>query len=241
MLEIPGRFNGPLDSGNGGYCSGVVAELVGGSTEVSLRSQAPLDRPLAVEEGDGGRGGCSTARRWWRRGGRRAWSNSTSRTGRSRRAAGRDRALPRPVRRPILPLLRLRPGARGLARRPRRKGRGTRPGRVHLDAAKLDGSNDSAVRPEIVWGVLDCPTYFLLRRPPRRGAQHQLPGSLRGAARRPVLAAREHVVIGWSIEAEGRKRRADSAVLTADGETLAVADALLVRGAVDTGQEIASI
>jgi hypothetical protein len=56
-----------------------------------------------------------------------------------------------------------------------------------------------------------------------------------------VLAAREHVVIGWSIEAEGRKRRADSAVLTADGETLAVADALLVRGAVDTGQEIASI
>ena len=29
-VSIPARFNGPLDSGNGGYVSGVVGELVAG-------------------------------------------------------------------------------------------------------------------------------------------------------------------------------------------------------------------
>jgi hypothetical protein len=37
------------------------------------------------------------------------------------------------------------------------------------------------------------------------------------------------VVIAWPIETDGRKRRAGSAVLSAEGETLAVASALLVE------------
>ena len=53
-VEIPGRFNGPLDSGNGGYCSGVVASFVEEPAVVSLLSPAPLDRPLDVAAGDEG-------------------------------------------------------------------------------------------------------------------------------------------------------------------------------------------
>jgi hypothetical protein len=48
-LTIPRRFNGPLDSGNGGFCAGAVAGLLGGRAEVSLRKPVPLDMPLAVE------------------------------------------------------------------------------------------------------------------------------------------------------------------------------------------------
>jgi hypothetical protein len=44
-----------------------------------------------------------------------------------------------------------------------------------------------------------------------------------------VFAGTEHVVVAWPIEAEGRKRHAGSALLSAEGETLAVASALLVE------------
>ena len=37
------------------------------------------------------------------------------------------------------------------------------------------------------------------------------------------------VVIAWPLEVDGRKRRAGSAVLSADGETLAVARALMIE------------
>jgi hypothetical protein len=45
----------------------------------------------------------------------------------------------------------------------------------------------------------------------------------------PVLAGEEHVVIAWPIEADGRKRHAGSAVLSPNGEALAVARALLIE------------
>jgi hypothetical protein len=53
-ITIDGRFNGPEGSANGGYTSGLIAELLGGAAEVTLRSPPPLDRPLAVER-EGGR------------------------------------------------------------------------------------------------------------------------------------------------------------------------------------------
>ena len=53
-LAIPRRFNGPLESGNGGYCSGIVAGFLEGAAEVSLRRPVPLDTPLDVmRENDG--------------------------------------------------------------------------------------------------------------------------------------------------------------------------------------------
>jgi hypothetical protein len=53
-LEIPGRFNGPLQSGNGGYSAGAVAAFLDGAAEVTLRKPVPLDEPLAIErDGDG--------------------------------------------------------------------------------------------------------------------------------------------------------------------------------------------
>ena len=52
-IVIPGRFNGPRDSGNGGYSCGVVGALVGNPAAVSLRAPPPLERELAVERADG--------------------------------------------------------------------------------------------------------------------------------------------------------------------------------------------
>jgi hypothetical protein len=52
-LTIPSRFNGPPQSGNGGYSCGAIAHAVGVPLEVTLRLPPPLDTPLdIVTDGD---------------------------------------------------------------------------------------------------------------------------------------------------------------------------------------------
>ena len=53
-ITIPGRFNGPAASGNGGYVCGAVGSLVDGVAEVTLRSPPPLETPMQVARGDDG-------------------------------------------------------------------------------------------------------------------------------------------------------------------------------------------
>jgi hypothetical protein len=227
-LSIPARFNGPLDSGNGGYCSGVVASFVDGPAEVSLRSPVPLETPLEVVAGESGSV--------------RVLDGETL-VAEARPAAALDLEVPAPV---------ALDGARAAMKRYR--GLDTGPfrccfvcGRAREDAfgvfaGKVEGRDlvasawtppESAadgqghVRPELVWAVLDCPTYFAAYLDDDLG----LSFLVRFAARidAPVIAGREHVAIAWPIESEGRKRRAGSAVMTPEGKVLAVADALLVE------------
>ena len=54
QVTIDRRFRGPPESGHGGYMCGVVAGLVGGTAEVTLRRPPPLDQPLQVTRLDGG-------------------------------------------------------------------------------------------------------------------------------------------------------------------------------------------
>lgn len=88
---------------------------------------------------------------------------------------------------------------------------------------------DGNVRPEIVWAVLDCPTYFATY----VDVDGELP--LAVLARQtahvsgPVPAGEEYVAIAWPIAVDGRKRHAGAAILSARGEVLAAARALLVE------------
>jgi hypothetical protein len=45
----------------------------------------------------------------------------------------------------------------------------------------------------------------------------------------PVVTGEEHMVIAWPIDVDGRKRQAGSAVLSAAGDVLAIARALLIK------------
>ena len=47
-VTIPGRFNGPANSGNGGYVCGLLAAHMDGASEVSLRAPPPLEVPLRL-------------------------------------------------------------------------------------------------------------------------------------------------------------------------------------------------
>ena len=49
-LVVAERYRGPAGSGNGGYTSGLVASLLGGSdVEVTLRVPPPLETPLRID------------------------------------------------------------------------------------------------------------------------------------------------------------------------------------------------
>jgi hypothetical protein len=227
-LRIPRRFNGPLDSGNGGYSSGAVAAFVDGPAEVSLRAPVPLDRPLEVVSEDGGSvrvldGGTLVAD--------------------ARPVTDLGVEVPRPV---------TREQARAAAQRYRAPADGVFSrcfvcGRAREDAfgvfagavedRRVVGSpwtpppwtadDSGAVRPEFVWAVLDCPTYFATYMDEELG-----PGVLARMAARidaPVAMGDESVVIGWPIAVDGRKRHAGSAVLAGDGTVLATARALLIE------------
>jgi hypothetical protein len=227
-VSIPRRFNGPLESGHGGYCSGAIASLLDGAAQVSLRRPVPLDTPLDVtREGDGSV----------------HVLDGVTLVIEGRSAPEFEVEVPAPVS-----PHEARAAARGY--RGRSDGLFSRCfvcGRAREDAfgvfaGGVDGRQlvaspwtpppwtaDAAGRvlPEFVWAVLDCPTYFALYR------NGELPLSvlaqLTARIDGPVTAGEEHVVIAWPMEADGRKRYAGSAVLSSDGEALAVARALLIE------------
>lgn len=223
---IPRRFNGPLDSGNGGYCAGVAAGFLDGVAEASLRRPVPLDTPLDVVREDGAA----------------ALVDGDAPVVEAHSVPGIDLDVPAPV---------TPDEAREASQRYRAPQDGVFSrcfvcGRAREDAfgvfaGTVEGRDvvaspwtppgwtagpDGACRPEFVWAVLDCPTYFALY------SSGDLPlsvlGRLTARIDAPIVAGTEHVAIAWPIEIDGRKHHAGSAVLSAAGETLAVARALLI-------------
>lgn len=226
-VVIPGRFNGPRDSGNGGYTSGVIAAHLEEPVEVNLRSPVPLDEPLdLVRDGDV----------------LRARHGETT-IAEARSLPGLDLEVP-----PAISL----EEAYHASERYRASSDGifshcfvcgpAREDSFGVFAGQVEGrdlvaspwtppawaaGDGGEVRPEFVWAALDCPTYFALH----QEGELTLSMLVRQSAelRAPVRAGEEHVVIAWPISIDGRKRLAGSAVLSPDGEILAVAEALLIE------------
>ncbi len=228
-VVVPARFNGPRESGNGGYSAGALAGALGGSgaAEVTLRRPVPLDKPLRAVVEDG------TAR----------LLDGEALIAEARTADELELEVP--------PAIGLDP-----ARAARRRYRGQRGGpfsccfvcgldrddALGVFAGPVEGSDlvtttwtpdeelagdDGAVRPEIVWAVLDCPAYFAAY----RGEEGTISYLARLTARLEgrVAAGEEHVVTAWPLGVDGRKREAGVAVLSPGGEVLARARALMIE------------
>lgn len=93
---------------------------------------------------------------------------------------------------------------------------------------ELAGSAD-AVPIEIIWSALDCPAIWalVLSLDPRT-ADEAVTGRLDVELRAPIAIGQTCVVTGWPLEAEGRKRIAAAAVLSAEGEPLVIARQTMV-------------
>lgn len=228
-IVIKRRFRGPPESGNGGYSCGLLGALMPGPAEVTLRKPPPLDTPMEIEqradstlaamhEGDAvieARPSNVEA----------SVPGSVSLADAERAAAGyeglHNHAFPMcfvcgPERAPG-DGLRVFPGELpgGVAAAP-------------WTPHDHDADESGVVHPEIVWAALDCPTGWCTHYAyPDAGVG--LLGTMAASLLRPVTAGRTYVAASWPAGRDGRKLDATSAILTEDGEALAVARATWIE------------
>jgi hypothetical protein len=229
-LTIPGRFNGPPGTANGGYTCGLVAGLVGAEeVSVSLRLPPPVDKPLSVvRDGD----------------------QVELRDGDARVAEGGPAELLLDVPDPISPEEAAAASAAGrdhwcdhhpfptcFACGPERDpGDGLRlfPGELRdgmfatawtPDEGLDDGTGQ--VRPECVWAALDCPTsapvanfatgpsMVLARLTARLGCS--------------VEVGEHHAILSWPLSVDGRKHAGACALFDSAGRLLCASQALWIE------------
>lgn len=218
-ITIDPRFNGPPNSGNGGYAAGAISAALGRAVRVRLRKPLPLGTsftivPRGVDE-------------WALQHGEDVLANVS--------AATVELDVPRsPGFEAALAASRNYPSPEdhdlphcfvcGPARAP---GDGLRvfaaavPG-TQLVAAPWAPDRSLAegdrIRPEFIWAALDCPGAFATG-----SNKAMLLGEIAARIdRRPQIDER-CVVIGWLIAADGRKYKVGTAVYGANGDLCAAA------------------
>jgi hypothetical protein len=220
-IIIDGRFNGPPESGNGGYVCGLVGTRIDGPAEVTLRRPPPLDVPLTLTGGENG--------------------SIFLRDGESLVAEGRPAAFdletPQP---PSYPQAEAAvPGYAGFENHvyptcfvcgPHRSlGYGLRvfagpvAGRDLVAAPwtpdeRLAGEG-GFVRPEFLWAVLDCPGYFALPDIALRSVLGRMVARIESRPQAGQLC----LIAGWPIAQDGRKHTVGTALFTDSGNLCALA------------------
>lgn len=225
-LRIAARFNGPPDSGNGGYSCGLMARTIGRPVRVRLQRPVPLETELEVTSvGEG---------RWEIRSPADLIATAVAHEvaidvpqapawieafGASHHYPGfGDHSFPRcftcgPAREPG-------DGLRVFA--------GAVPG-THVMAAPwvphASLADQQGVLPsEFIWAALDCPGYWATCHP-----SVALLGELAMRIDRVPRIDEPCVVIGWRIGQEGRKHRAGTALFDSSGALSAVGEATWIE------------
>jgi hypothetical protein len=223
-LTIAPRFNGPPDSGHGGYVAGRVAALIGRSARVRLHRPPPLGRALAV---------------------RREADTVMLLDGEAVVASGRPAAVEMIVPAAVgfgeaEAATRAYPGfrdhlfARCFACGPARAvGDGLRifpgpvPGRDVVAAPWIPdpalADDEGVVAVEFLWSALDCPSGWASIA--LAGGAPSVLGELTARIVAPVRAGERCVVLGWVVGGEGRKSFTGAALVGDDGGPRAVAQA----------------
>lgn len=226
-VTVASRFNGPVDSGQGGYSAGLFAARLGpGPAMVTLRSPIPLETEITVEpDGEGAR-----------------FLDGETLVAEAEPAPGFAPEVPDSpgVEAAREAMEGYRAPADGLfahcfvCGRAREDSFGVFAGPAgdSLLASAWTPPDWTAgeagpVRPEFVWAALDCPTYFAAF------SAGELPLAFMARVTTKLLApaspGREHVVSAWPIAADGRKHTAGSALFDEDGRLLAVSEVLLIE------------
>jgi hypothetical protein len=216
-VHIPVGWNGPATSANGGIAAGLMAALVDGPAEVRLSSPPPTGTRLRLrQDGD--------------------WIVARRPDGEQVMAV---RATPPPdVEIPDVALDAITEGVPfpdhpavtcvvcGVEHP---QGLGVYPAPVAGDrgvlatwwtppAWSIDGTGH--LRPELQWGVLDCPGALAIMHEAGEPTFAALVG-ITGEVLAPVRRDERVLVLGFTLASDGRKRGAGTAILRPDGELLA--------------------
>ena len=230
VVTISRRYCGPPDSANGGYACGILAKRVQRDAQVRLIAPPPLDVALSVKPS--------------------AASGFEMVNGAQLIAEGHAAQIEGKVAAPVsfdaaaraVDAFRWHTGhpfptcfVCGPQRR-RGDGLGIFPGRVaNRDVVaspwipNASVCDDAAeVHLEVVWAVLDCPSWFGLLEF-ERDATFGLLGQLTARTIRRPKVGEPCVVMGWSRGREGRKLFGAAALYTRDGELLGSSEAIWIE------------
>ena len=217
-LTIHRRYRGPLHSANGGYASGRLAAHIDGPAEVTLRLPPPLDRPLTVAEEEEERlllldGEALVA---------------------EARAAAPALEPPDPVS--------VAEAEAATLRHVHFEGDafsecfscGYRPeDGLCIHVGQVEGRELQAapwvateVSPEVIWAAIDCAGAYAVGGP---GRGEVMLGRMTAEIRRLPEEGEQCVVVAWPLEEDGRKLHAGTALLSAGGETLAIARQIWIQ------------
>lgn len=228
-IIIEPRFNGPRLSGNGGYVAGLMAgrftDAFGGdgTVEITLRAPIPIDRKLSVVRGD---------KALLLRDGETLVCEA--------RAGSVSHLVPPPPPQDWNDVLRR--GERGgspedsdfntciVCGRSRAVGDGLRvlgtsgpqPGyslSCYLPHANHADDTDR-IRPEFVWGTLDCPGAFAVQ--DIGDMRPALTGRMTARVFQPPRVGERCAVVGWKIGEDGRKLYSGTALYTEAGRLCAI-------------------
>jgi len=230
-IRIARRFCGPPDSGNGGYSSGMLASLLPGACECTLRKPVPLEREFQTELSEAGvrlLDGSDLIIEAARTSIEDATRSGVSFDEARRAAAG----SPAFANHPFPTCFTCGPE--------RAQGDGLRifPGRFPVadESSSLFAapwipdpsltSSGVVVRPEFIWAAMDCPTGFAAGFP-WKGTL--VTGRLAVEQVSPVYPLRPYVIISWGNGSEDRKHYAGALLYGPDGELCAKARATWIK------------
>ena len=233
-ITIDRRFCGPPNSGNGGYVCGLLAGHVDGGAEITLRAPPPLEQRLDITAGTDGavelrKGGTVIAT------GRHVQLDiSDIPPATFSQAEEAVRRTPYDESSHNLPMCFVCGPARA-------HGDGLRifAGPLHPDADTgavaaswvpyTNLADDGGrVAPEFVWAALDCPTGYAsvaARHLGLSGTETILLGRMAARIDERPKPGDRCILVAWPTGRDGRKLLANSALLTPDGQLLAVARA----------------
>lgn len=217
-LWIASRFNGPPNSGNGGYVCGAMASAIGRNVRVRLKKPLPLEQTLPIRS--------VSPNEWHLLDGDEVLAVATS--------ADVAITVPNPpsydeavVASKNYPSVEEHELAHCFVCGPARAAgdglcifAGPVNGENLVAAPWTPGqwfSNGTHVKPEYVWAALDCPGAFAFKTD-----KPMLLGELAVRVDRSPNVDEKCVVIGWQIAQEGRKHIAGTAVFGADRALCAV-------------------
>lgn len=219
-IEIARRFNGPPESGNGGYVAGLIAREIGQNVNVRLHQVLPLGLELQLEQRE--------PETWELMNGPELLVTAKVSTPVAEAPEAPSYLDALAASRRYVNLTGATFPTCFVCGAHRERGDGLRIFAGPLEDSDMvaapwmpDGSvvdAENKVRPEFIWAALDCPGYFAAL-PPHHSA---LLGEYSVHIDRYVHLDEPCVIVGWRIAHRGRKYLAGTALYDEDGERCAV-------------------
>lgn len=222
-LTIPQRFQGLEGIGQGGYLGGLLSELEASSLVVSYRSPIPLDIPLEIHRNDGHLRVTAEDRLIVEAAHGRAMADPPAPVDLDAAELARNRA--EAIDPPIITTC---------------FSCGTQPEGFRIHAGPVDSGSfatpfappawtapSGTVQSRFIWAPLDCAAGWRVSL--ADDGKPAVTGSLVVEQLRDIEPEQTYVIVADTAGPwEGRKRRATSALYTADGELAARADSLWI-------------